>query len=204
MRIGLTRAPWVALCLLALGAAGCGEKSEDLATNPPEPPGFEIEGRWSGELHQKALETFRVDADIGSLENPKRNTVHYSGIDCAGNWTFQGREGIAYVFHEVIDRGAGRECKDAGTVTLTPFSTDGVDYDFRGGGIESAGVLARGGAKPSQDEKSKPKHDGNKKAKSDGSKGKNGSGSGKPTKKDIGVQSDSEIPDQSCSYTGDC
>jgi hypothetical protein len=70
-------------------------------------------------------------------------TVHYTDIDCGGNWTYLGRDGSAYRFREVIDRGAGGECKGAGVVTLTPVADDRLAYVFRGGGIESRGPLSR-------------------------------------------------------------
>ena len=211
MRISLSRLVLLMAALLALGAAtGCGEKSEEAATNPPEPTGFKIEGRWSGELNQKAQSSFRVDATIGSLDNPKQNTVHYTGIDCSGNWTFQGRQDTAYRFREVIDRGRSKTCKGAGTVNLTPVSADSLDYVFRGGGVESQGVLSRGGGggepTASKKSKSKPKQgNDNKQKKSSGSAGgKQASGSGNPSKKDIGVGSDQDIPDTSCTYNGNC
>jgi hypothetical protein len=89
------------------------------------------------------LRPFEVEATIGSLEEPKQNTVTYGGIECSGTWTFEGREGGAFVFREVIDRGEGGECKGAGTVTLTPVARDELDYVFRGGGVESEGLLER-------------------------------------------------------------
>jgi hypothetical protein len=207
MAIRLARALSLAFAVLTLGAAaGCGEKSEEAATNPPEPTGFQIEGRWSGELQQKGLKPFRVDAEIGSLDDPKQNTVHYTGIDCSGNWTFQGREGNAYRFREVIDHGKGGKCKGTGTVTLTPVSADRLDYEFRGGGVESRGVLSRGaGGEPSGAERSGSKaRNQNKKPAADSNGGKQASGSGQPSRKDIGVGSDKDVPDTSCTYTGDC
>ena len=143
--------PWrhaFTICALALAiaalAAGCGgDDTEDQATEPALEAGYDITGSWSGTLRQKGLEPFRVDATISSLESPAQNTVSYTGIDCQGNWTYKGREGAAFRFREVIDRGEGGDCKGVGTVVLTPFSNQGVDYTFRGGGVESAGVLKR-------------------------------------------------------------
>jgi hypothetical protein len=139
-------------CGSALALAACGEKSEpslseldDAASRMAQSERFVIEGRWSGELRQKGLKPFEVDATIANLDDPKQNTVHYTGIDCSGNWTYEGREGGAYTFREVIDRGAGGDCKGAGTVTLTPTANDELDYQFRGGGVESRGVLSRAG-----------------------------------------------------------
>ena len=139
------------LCFLALAAAllaaGCGDDDDGNGGEAADEAGVEAEyditGSWSGELRQKGLDDFRVDATIGSLDDPSANTVRYTGIDCGGNWTYLGRAGSAFRFREVIDRGAGGDCRGKGTVTLTPFSADGVDYTFRGGGVDSAGVLKR-------------------------------------------------------------
>ena len=138
----------IAICTFALAiaaiAVGCGgDDTEDQATEPALQAGYDITGSWSGMLRQKGLEPFRVNATISSLENPAQNPVSYTGIDCKGNWTYLGREGAAFRFREVIDRGQGGECKGVGTVLLTPFADQGVDYTFKGGGVESAGVLKR-------------------------------------------------------------
>lgn len=133
---------------LAAGLAACSEKDEpDLTaaatTTGSEIPGFAIEGTWSGELQQAKLKPFTVTATIGSLADPAQNTVSYSGINCGGNWTYLGRDGTAYRFREVINRGKGGNCNGKGIVRLNPFDANGVDYDFQGGGVRSAGVLAR-------------------------------------------------------------
>jgi hypothetical protein len=86
-----------------------------------------------------------VTARIGDLRDQASNTVHYTGIDCGGNWTYLGRSGEDYRFHEVIDRGAGGSCKGSGLVTVTPESEANVTHRFRGGGIVSSGDLIRGG-----------------------------------------------------------
>jgi hypothetical protein len=69
-------------------------------------------------------------------------TVHYTGIECSGHWTLLGQGVRDYRFREVIDRGQGGSCKGVGTVRVIP---DGeyLDYEFRGGGVESHGVLSR-------------------------------------------------------------
>jgi hypothetical protein len=136
------------LALTAPSLAACGEKDE------PEPAaaepttqaggGFDILGSWKGELRQKGVKPFRVTARIGSLDDPKQNEVSYTGIDCAGNWTYL-RDGESFRFREVIDRGEGGRCKGTGTVTLTPTQGGRLEYLFRGGGIESRGVLTRVG-----------------------------------------------------------
>ena len=129
------------LAIAALGAAlalglraGCGDDSDVVIT-----------GKWQGQLTQKGIEPFTVTATIGDLEDPAANTVHYTGIDCGGNWTYLGRSDGAYRFREVIDRGAGGTCKGVGVVTLTPTSGDRLRYLFQGGGIESRGALSRVG-----------------------------------------------------------
>ena len=82
-------------------------------------------------------------AQIRNLEDELKNTVSYTGINCSGHWMYQGREGAAFRFQEVIDAGKGGHCKGKGIVLLTPFSETGVDYTFRGGGVESVGILKR-------------------------------------------------------------
>jgi hypothetical protein len=145
------------LAIVTLGLAACGEKDEpDLsaseATVPQADSGFDIIGTWKGTLRQKGLKPFRVTAVIRSLENDRRNAVSYTGIDCAGSWTFEGRYANSsvpdeitetYAFREVIDRGEGERCKGTGTVSLTPTQGGRLEYRFRGGGIESRGVLTR-------------------------------------------------------------
>lgn len=134
--------PTLLAAMLALALlAGCGDDSgSDGGLSD-----FEIKGAWKGELIQKGLDPFTVTSTIRNLDDPAANTVHYTGIDCGGNWTFLGRDGMAYRFREVIDRGAGEVCKGVGVVTLTPETEDTVAYEFRGGGIESWGILRRGG-----------------------------------------------------------
>ena len=130
-------------------AAGCGEKEEPEATGPPPSAdtgatGFDIIGMWEGHLTQKGLKPFTVSATIGSLDDPKLNAVHYTGIDCDGSWTYLGKEGDAFRFREVIDpRQAGGDCKGRGVVTLTPTEDGRVEYVFKGGGVTSRGVLVR-------------------------------------------------------------
>jgi hypothetical protein len=136
------------LAIATLGLAACGEKEEpDVnASEPPTPQvdsDFDIIGTWEGTLRQKGMKPFQVTATIRSLDNELRNPVRYTGIDCGGNWTFEGLEGETFRFREVIDRGAGGTCKGAGTVTLTPTPQDRLDYQFTGGGVESEGVLRR-------------------------------------------------------------
>lgn len=150
MAPALTGRRFVQICavaaLLALAVAGCGEKEEPSATELDASSAEEkletelpIAGAWKGELHQKGLKPFTVTARIAGAEGPNR--VHYSGIDCSGRWTYEGQVGDEYSFHEAIDRGKGGKCKGAGTVTLRRVAADRLDYEFRGGGIESRGVL---------------------------------------------------------------
>jgi hypothetical protein len=136
-------------------ATGCGEKDEpslgelEQSARAVEAEqgagGFEIEGEWRGELRQRGLRPFTLTATIADLDDPSQNPVRYTGIDCSGNWSFVGRDGRSYEFEEVIDRGEGGTCKGVGTVTLTPAGGDELDYRFRGGGVESEGVLERVG-----------------------------------------------------------
>jgi hypothetical protein len=138
-----------ALALSAALLAGCG--SSDSSTSPSTTssvPGFQIVGSWSGQLHQKGLQPFRVTSNIRDLRDPAKNTVHYTGINCGGNWTYLGRSGEAYRFREVINRGAGDTCKGVGRVAMTPRGPDTVDYLFRGGGVESRGQLTRSVTSP--------------------------------------------------------
>ena len=133
------------LALLALVLGACGEREEpeiDTSTTAPE---FQITGEWQGRLTQKGLKPFVARATITSLERSKQNTVHYTEINCSGNWDYLGASATAYRFREVIDRGAGKVCKGTGTVTLTPLTDERVDYVFTGGGVTSRGVLARQG-----------------------------------------------------------
>jgi hypothetical protein len=118
-------------------AVGCGGSDDSDAS------GFQITGAWSGELHQQGLSPFEVKATIADLEDPAKNTVHYGGIDCGGNWTFLGQRSEVYRFREEINRGAGGNCKGTGIVTLTARGDDTLAYVFRGGGIESEGTLKR-------------------------------------------------------------
>ena len=149
------RRPVVTLILFALGAllaSGCGgdngsgETGSTRATRTEITEGSprDLFGRWTGVLHQQNLAPFTVRVTIRSLEEPSMNVVHYSGIDCGGNWTYEGRPGRGYLFHEVIDRGAGGNCKGVGEVTVTPSSGE-LDYIFRGEGVKSSGVLHRAG-----------------------------------------------------------
>ena len=132
----------VLLAGIVLGA--CGEKEEpDLSTTTPA-QAFEITGEWEGTLTQKGMKPFSVEATIASLERFKENVVRYGGeLACGGTWEYLGASESAYRFREVIDRGANSKCKGKGTVTLTPAADDELDYEFRGGGVVSEGVLSR-------------------------------------------------------------
>jgi hypothetical protein len=149
-RAALARLFAVLMLLFCAGlVAGCGDDDgEEEATTAPDVAAqeedYDITGEWSGKLRQENLAPFRVTATIGDLKDPKQNTVSYTVIDCSGNWTYEGRDGAAFTFREVINSGKGGSCKGVGRVSLTPFAPDGVDYVFRGGGVESYGVLRRG------------------------------------------------------------
>jgi hypothetical protein len=144
----------VLLSALALFAAGCGEKEEpDLSEIPPPPqpqpptppqglPQAVI-GSWQGTLEQKGVKPFPIRVAIASATDPERNVVHYGGaIDCSGTWAYLDAEGPQVHFRERIDSGAGGDCKGTGTVTVQPDQDPKrLRYEFRGGGIESRGVL---------------------------------------------------------------
>jgi hypothetical protein len=142
----------------AILAGGCGEKQEpDLSQippppqpQPPTPPKAlppAVVGRWHGTLHQKGLKPFEVRVGIVSATDRDRNVVHYTGIDCSGTWLYLDAEGPDVHFRELIDRGAGGNCKGAGDVTVTPLAGEPprLRYEFRGAGIESTGVLQPAG-----------------------------------------------------------
>lgn len=142
------RRPLVVLGILlatvaALALSACGEREEPAIAEGPD-RAFEIEGRWSGKLHQRDVPPFEVRATIASLERTKGNVVRYSGIDCSGTWEYLGADETSYRFREVIDRGSGARCKGTGTVRLTPLTQSRVAYEFTGGGVRSAGRLDRG------------------------------------------------------------
>jgi hypothetical protein len=153
----MTRKPATLLSLLAAAlavaaiASGCGEKAEPASSGPPPTAdtgatGFDIIGMWEGSLTQKHVKPFTVSATIGSFDDPKLNTVHYTGIDCEGGWTYLGKEGEAFRFREVIDPNQVRgNCKGEGVVTLTPTSDGRLQYQFQGGGVTSRGILVRTG-----------------------------------------------------------
>ena len=140
-----------AICALALAAvvclSGCGEKSEpdlsSLAQQYRDQEKQAIVGTYSGTLRQAGRKPFRVAATVASLSGSARNTVHYTGIDCSGTWSFLEHRGASYRFREKIDRGASPRCEGTGTVTLTPRGANEYSYEFRGGGVVSRGVLRR-------------------------------------------------------------
>jgi hypothetical protein len=138
----------LAFAVLVAAAAGCGDSSKGneskKSTTTAPPHAFSLISEWHGRLTQKKLQPFDVNATIRSLSSGTRNTVHYSGIDCSGNWTYLGRTNRAFRFREVIDRGKSSTCKGVGTVSLIPKGTNQLRYEFRGGGVVSSGVLSRG------------------------------------------------------------
>ena len=143
----------LATVLAAVAIAACGEKEEpdSDSTAPPASAGtaateFDIIGMWEGRLTQQGIKPFRVSATIGSLDDPKLNAVHYTGIDCEGSWTYLGKSGEAFRFREVIDPNQAKgDCKGRGVVSLTPTEDGRLDYVFQGGGVTSRGVLVRTG-----------------------------------------------------------
>jgi hypothetical protein len=145
----MKRLPRLVAAFVALTMAGCGGGSPQSSTTgatgaPPANAVAPIAGEWRGQLHQKGLAPFVVSATIGSDRQPSRNPVHYTGIDCSGNWTYLGTSHeTKYRFREVIDRGRGGSCKGVGKVTLTRQAANRLRYEFRGGGIVSRGLLRR-------------------------------------------------------------
>jgi hypothetical protein len=121
------------------GVAGAAGQLEDLVESK-SPPAFPA-GRWQGRLAQRGLKPFQIRVTIRSRDDRSANPVHYTGIDCGGNWTYLGIRGEDLRFREVIDRGKGGECKGAGIVTLRYVSADRLRYQFRGGGVSSSGFL---------------------------------------------------------------
>src|SRR5215204_1665117 len=85
---------------------------------------FSILGRWKGRLHQRGLAPFTVTARIRGFDALSRNTVHYTGIDCSGHWTYLTRKGGSYQFREVITSGKGGKCKGVGRVTLVRLDSN--------------------------------------------------------------------------------
>jgi hypothetical protein len=114
--------------------AGCGEKSEpsldSLAKQYRKEQQQAIVGHYAGRLHQHGREPFQVTATVASLNDAKRNPVHYTGIDCSGTWAYERRDGAAYVFAERIGKGKS-------------LGANRYRYRFEGGGVTSAGTLRR-------------------------------------------------------------
>lgn len=144
----------LAAALLACATlAACGDGDDGGATSGDAADW--VLGAWSGVLHQEGMDPFRVWAQVRSLRSAARNTVRYSGLDCRGTWAPLGGDGEAFRFREVITAGRSRTCKGAGIVTLRRDG-DRIAYRFRGGGVESRGVLsedpqAGSGGEPERD-----------------------------------------------------
>ncbi|HKG16671.1 MAG TPA: hypothetical protein VKA96_03170 [Solirubrobacteraceae bacterium] len=142
--LGPTRPAALCVVLLAAGALGsCGSRQAGGTGPGAAPPPSGVIGHWQGRLHQRGLAPFTVRALVRSLRDSGANRVWYSGIRCAGNWTYFGRRGRAFRFREVIRVGHGGKCKGVGTVTLVPAPGGRLGYRFQGGGVVSRGVLSR-------------------------------------------------------------
>jgi hypothetical protein len=133
--------PLALIAVIVALIAGCGGSDDGSTSTGAQ--GFQITGSWAGVLHQQGLQPFRVTAEIGDLNDAKANTVHYTGINCDGNWTYIGTTSGTYRFREVINRGAGGSCKGVGIVLLRPEGADRLAYGFTGGGVRSTGTLVR-------------------------------------------------------------
>jgi hypothetical protein len=135
--------------LAAMALSACGEKSEpdlkSLASQYRQQQEQAILGDYSGTLHQQGEKPFEVDATVGSLNDPSKNPVHYSGLDCSGTWTYTKLEDGTYSFRERISKGKSDKCKGTGTVELEPQGANRYGYVFRGGGVTSEGTLQRSG-----------------------------------------------------------
>ncbi len=145
------------LSLFALLIPGCGgSDAESTQSNAAQA----IAGDWTGALKQKGLAPFRVAVRI---EPSGDGRVAYTGIECGGTWSL----GVVrytrpeqYEFGERIDEGAGGKCKGSGSVSVRPeLDSKAFDsrlqYEFRGGGVTSRGLLNRtdaAGLKPVFDE----------------------------------------------------
>ena len=136
--------------VLACFAAGCGGSDDSTVSGAEHAgtakPGLSTPtrfpaGRWRGALAQRGLKPFQIRVQIRSRTNSARNRVAYSGLDCAGTWTYLGRRGPDFRFREVIDRGRGGECKGSGTVILRYISAQRLRYEFRSGGVASSGFI---------------------------------------------------------------
>jgi hypothetical protein len=162
----LRRGSFAALAATALLAVGgCGEKPEPDPEGPaggapielgaqleqlsaagedrPEP----IAGAWRGRLRQAGIPAFPIAVRIASLERPRANVVRYGGrIDCGGYWRWLRGSGAVAEFEEVIDRGAGGDCKGRGVVSLELTAEGALRYSFAGGGVRSEGTLRRAGS----------------------------------------------------------
>lgn len=143
MRTGSALAVF-ALLTAFLVMAGCGEDSgsEPSATaGKVATSGGWTVGRWRGELTQAGLRPFTVWATVRSLEDASANHVRYSGLGCRGRWVPLGGDGTVYRFREEITAGRSKTCKGVGVVTLRRLAGRRIAYVFRGGGIESQGML---------------------------------------------------------------
>jgi hypothetical protein len=136
----------VSLLVLALAPfAGCGD-DDGSTTSSAADPITPVAGTWEGTLHQRDTRPFPIEVSITSSSDPEANIVNYGGsIDCSGTWSYRATEGVRVEFEEVIDSGEGGSCKGRGSVTVTPDGSE-LDYEFRGGGVRSEGVLREASA----------------------------------------------------------
>jgi hypothetical protein len=154
------------LTVVALvGITSCGDDDEGgrppkslgdfLTGNANDFVGSQLRGNWGGRLTQKGLPPFEMAMNFEVGSDP---LVAYTGIECGGTWTATGTLDSlppVYLFDERIDQGKGGECKGTGNVSLHPQEPcrkpegepcsvyQHLEYEFRGGGVVSKGVLTR-------------------------------------------------------------
>ncbi len=131
----------IAVAPLAL-LAGCGDDGNGNGSGEKESDTAWVLGDWTATLHQAGMPPFRVWAEVRSLDDAAENDVRYSGLECRGTWTPLGGDGDSFRFRETIESGHSEACKGVGVVSLRR-EEPGLAYRFRGGGVESRGLLRR-------------------------------------------------------------
>jgi hypothetical protein len=107
-------------------------------TTPVTPPAFS--GAWSGSVRQPPNDTYNVALTLHKASSGGRVSYSTAGVatfSCALSLT-------AATHHKLTFSEPSQGSCTAGTVTLTLTSSTSVWYEFRGGGFEASGSLARG------------------------------------------------------------